>query len=461
MTTVDWTLRGMIQARREGRVTSRRLVEDALARIAAENPMLNAWLSVATEEALAAADDIDRRAAGGGHLPPLAGVPLGIKDNLNVRGQPARAASKILGGYVAPYESTVTARLREAGAILLGKTNLDEFGMGSSGEFSAFGPTRNPWDHQRVPGGSSSGSAVAVAARHVPGALGTDTGGSIRQPASHCGVVGIKPTYGRVSRYGLFAYASSLDQVGPLARTVYDAALLLQTIAGPDPRDATSVDEPLSDYVAAAGRGVDGLRLGVPREYFGSGIAPDVARAVREALSLLERHGATLVEVSLPHTEVCVPVYYLLAAAEASANLARYDGVRYGHRSPASRDLSALYGNTRAEGFGPEAKRRILLGTFALSAGYYDAYYGKAQKARALIRRDFEDALAGVDALVGPVAPETAVRLGERVDDPVAMYLSDVLTIGVNLAGLPALSVPRRDCPSACRSSARRSTKPR
>jgi len=441
VSTTGWTIRRMSAALRAGEVTARKLTEDALARIAATEARLGAWLAIYRDQALAQADAADRRRQVGDRVHPLTGIPLGVKDNFNVVGMQATAGSKILGDYVAPYESTATARLREAGAVILGKTNLDEFAMGSSGEYSAFQTTRNPWDLARIPGGSSAGSAAAVAARHVPGALGTDTGGSIRQPASHCGVVGVNPSCGRVSRYGIFAFASSLDQVGPLARDVRDAALLLQTIAGHDDRDATTVPRPVPDYSAACERGLDGLRVGVPREYFGPGIAPAVAEKVRAALAVLEKNGATLKEISLPHTKYCVASYYLLAPAECSSNLARYDGVRYGRRAAAD-DLIDMYTRTRHEGFGPEVTRRILLGTFSLSSGYYDAYYLKAQKARTLIRRDFLDAFAEIDVIGGPVAPETAFRLGERVDDPLAMYLSDVLTLGVNLAGLPGLSVP-------------------
>jgi aspartyl-tRNA(Asn)/glutamyl-tRNA(Gln) amidotransferase subunit A len=441
MNSTDWTIHEMADALRAGRVTSRKLTEDALARIAATDGKLHAWLTVANDFALAQADAADMRLAAG-DATPLTGVPLAIKDNFNVTGLPARAASKILGNYVAPYESTATARLRAAGAVLVGKTNHDEFAMGSSGEYSAFGPTHNPWNLDYSPGGSSSGSAAAVAARHVPGALGTDTGGSIRQPASHSGIVGIKPTYGRISRYGIFAFASSLDQVGPFARTTRDAALLLQTMAGVDPRDATSAPVPVPDYLAACARGPQGLRIGVPKEYFVEGISPDVAAAVRGALAKLEGAGAKIVEISLPHTEYCVAAYYIIAPAEASSNLARYDGVRYGYRSRDVRDLSDMYTRSRLEGFGPEVTRRILIGTFALSSGYYDAYYGKAQKARTLIRRDFLDAFRTVDVICAPTAPETAIKLGERVDDPLAMYVSDILTISVNLAGLPGLVLP-------------------
>jgi aspartyl-tRNA(Asn)/glutamyl-tRNA(Gln) amidotransferase subunit A len=432
----------MAAALRDGRVTSRQLTHDALARIHATDRKLHAWLTVADEFALAQADAADARLKAGDELAPLTGIPLAIKDNFNVKGLPARAASKILGDYVAPYESTTTQKLRAAGAVIIGKTNQDEFAMGSSGEYSAFGPTRNPWHTDYTPGGSSSGSAAAVAARHVPGALGTDTGGSIRQPASHCGIVGIKPSYGRVSRYGIFAFASSLDQIGPLARTTRDTALLLQAIAGHDPHDATSVPLPVPDYLAACERGLNGLRIGVPKDYFTAGINAEVEAAIRGALATLEKNGAKLIEIALPHTEYCVAAYYIIAPAEASSNLARYDGVRYGFRTGEARDLFDLYTRTRLEGFGPEVTRRILIGTFALSSGYYEAYYGKAQKARTLIRRDFQQAFEQVDVVCTPTAPETAIKLGERVDDPLAMYLSDIFTISVNLAGLPGLVLP-------------------
>ena len=441
MSTTDWTIRRMGAALRAGEVTAHQLAADALDRIAATDARLGAWLAVYRDQALAQADTADLRLRRGDRVHPLTGIPLAVKDNYNVVGMQATAGSRILGDYVAPYESTATARLREAGAVILGKTNLDEFAMGSSGEYSAFHPTHNPWDLSRAPGGSSAGSAAAVAARHVPGALGTDTGGSIRQPASHCGVVGIKPSYGRVSRYGIFAFASSLDQVGPFAREVRDAALLLQTLAGHDERDATTAPLPVPDYLAACECGLAGLRVGVPREYFGPGSAPAVEEKVRAALAVLEANGAVLVDLTLPHTKYGVAAYYLLAPAECSSNLARYDGVRYGRRVAAD-DLLEMYTRTRHAGFGPEVTRRILLGTFSLSAGYYDAYYLKAQKVRTLIRRDFTDAFRRVDVICGPVVPETAFKLGERVDDPLAMYLSDILTIGVNLAGLPGLSLP-------------------
>ncbi len=437
----DWSIEETAAHLRAGDVTAVSLAEEALARIAADDEQLGAWLHVDREHALTQAQAADDRLRAGDNITELTGVPLAIKDNFNVVGLPATAGSKILGDYVAPYESTATARLRRAGAVLVGKTNLDEFAMGSSGEYSGFRPTKNPWNLAYTPGGSSSGSAVAVAARHVPGALGTDTGGSIRLPASHCGVVGVKPSYGRVSRYGIFAFASSLDQVGPFARTVRDGALLLQHLAGHDERDATTVPLAVPNYLAACERGLDGLRIGMPREYFGPGIQPQVEEAVRRAIQVMKQNGAEVLDVSLPHTPYCVAAYYLIAPAECSSNLARYDGVRYGVRA-AGDDLGAMYTATRRHGFGPEVTRRILLGAFALSAGYYDAYYLKALKARTLIRNDFLKVFNEVDVIAAPVAPEPAIRLGERLDDPLAMYLSDILTIGVNLAGICGLSTP-------------------
>ncbi len=374
---------------------------------------------------------------------PLAGIPVAVKDNLVTAGFPTTCGSRILEGFRSPYEATAVRRLRKAGAVIVGKTNMDEFGMGSSTENSAFGPTRNPWHRERVPGGSSGGSAAAVAAGIVPVAVGSDTGGSVRQPASFCGVVGIKPTYGRVSRYGLVAFASSLDQVGALGRTVRDAATLLEVLSGHDPRDATSVDRPVPPLTAACERGVRGLVVGIPREYFPSGLDPVVRRLAERALGALEGAGAELRDVSLPHTRYAIPAYYIIAPAEASSNLARYDGVRFGRRSREADTTERLYELSRSEGFGTEVKRRILLGTYALSAGYYDAYYGRAQEARAVIARDFERTFRdGVDVLFTPTSPTPAFRLGERIDDPYRMYLSDVFTVTANLAGVPALSVP-------------------
>ena len=434
------TIHELGEAYRRGETTPSAVAEAHLARIAALDPRLGAYLTVTRERALAAAAAADARWRAGAPRGPLDGAPLALKDVLCTRGVRTTCGSRILEGFVPPYDATVVERLEAAGAVLLGKTNMDEFAMGSSTEHSAFGPTRNPWDLARVPGGSSGGSAAAVAAGLAAGALGTDTGGSVRQPAAFCGVVGLKPTYGRVSRYGLVAFASSLDQVGTLARDVRDTALLLGAIAGHDPRDATSLGAPVPDYAAALAGGVRGLRLGVPREYLGEGIDPEVAGAVRDAIETLRGLGATTEEVSLPTTDYGIAVYYVLAPAEASSNLARYDGVKYGLRVPGAKDLIAMESRTRAAGFGPEVKRRIMLGTYALSAGYYDAYYGRAQKVRTLVRRDLEAALARVDVLVAPTTPNVAFRLGEK-EDPLAMYLNDVFTVPTSLAGLPAVSL--------------------
>ncbi len=422
-------------------ISSVELTRAVLDRLGGVEPRLRAFLATCPEGALEDAAAADRRLARGEDVAPLTGIPGAIKAIIATRGLVTTAASRILERFVPPYDATVTARLRDAGAVLVGKTNCDEFAMGSSTENSAFAITRNPRDVDRVPGGSSGGSAAAVAARQCLGALGTDTGGSIRLPAAFCGVVGMKPTYGRVSRYGVIAYASSLDQVGPMARSVTDCALLLGTIAGHDPRDSTSVPAAVPDYAAGLAAGVRGLRVGLPREYFVDGMQPEVEAAVRTAVRTLEELGASVHEVSLPHTRYAVATYYLIATAEASSNLARYDGVKYGLRAEAT-SLLDTYCRTRAQGFGREVKRRIMLGTYALSAGYYDAYYLKAQKVRTLIRRDFEEAFGRCDVLATPVAPSTAFRIGERIDDPLQMYLTDVLTIPVNLAGLPALSIP-------------------
>ena len=425
-----------------GECSSVEIVNDLLDAIAERNGELHAYLWLNAEEARAAAAEADRRrAAGESPRSPLDGLPVALKDNLSARGQPCGCASRILEGYRAPYDAHVVERWRAAGAMLLGRTNMDEFAMGSSTENSACGPTRNPWDSERVPGGSSGGAAAAVAGGLALAALGSDTGGSIRQPASFCGCVGLKPTSGRVSRYGLVAYASSLDQIGPIARDTRDAARLLGIIAGRDARDSTSLDAAVPDYEAALGERLDGLRLGLPREYFGAGLDPEVERAARAAAERCRALGAEVFEVELPHTPYAVAAYYLLATAEASANLARFDGVRYGRRVEGE-DPTDLYQRTRAAGFGPEVKRRIILGAFALSHGYYDAYYLRAQKVRTLIRRDFEAAFERCDALLAPVAPTPAYRLGEKTDNPLAMYLGDILTIPVNLAGICGLSVP-------------------
>jgi len=447
MALTDLTACGLRDALREGRTSSREATDACLAAIERLNPTLRAFLSVDADAARRCADEMDRRRTAREPLGLLAGIPVAVKDNLcTAGGQPTTCASRILGSWRAPYDAHVVERLRAEGAVIVGKTNLDEFAMGSSTENSAFGATRNPWDTERVPGGSSGGSAAAVAARMVPLALGSDTGGSIRQPAALCGVVGLKPTYGRVSRLGLVAFASSLDQIGPFGRTVADAALLLQATAGHDPRDSTSVpekDQPVPDYLAALDKPVLPLRIGVPREFFGAGLDPEVETVVRAALAVYERLGAGLVEVSLPHsTDLAIATYYIVATSEASSNLARYDGVHYGYRSSGYSDMIDMYMRSRAQGFGDEVKRRIMLGTYALSAGYYDAYYKKALRVRRLIRRDFEEAFRRVDCIMGPTSPTAAFRLGQRTADPLAMYLSDVYTVSANLAGIAGASLP-------------------
>ena len=426
-------------ARRE--ISSVELTRAALDRIAATDKDIGAFLTLTPERALEQAKAADERRAGGASG-PLLGIPVGIKDIINTKGIRTTAGSKILDSFISPYDATVTARLLGAGAVCVGKLNCDEFAMGSSNENSAYHVVRNPWDRDRVPGGSSGGSAAAVAAHQCLGTLGTDTGGSIRQPAACSGIVGVKPTYGRVSRYGVIAYASSLDQVGPMAKTVRGCAHMLGAIAGHDVHDSTSATLPVADYAALLGRDVKGLRIGVPREYFVEGMQPEVEQSVRAALRLYESMGAVLTEVSLPHTEYAVPTYYLVATAEASSNLARYDGIKYGLRAAEDQGLLTMYQRTRGQGFGPEVKRRIMLGTYALSAGYYDAYYMKALKVRTLIRQDFDQVFATQDVIVTPTAPTTAFRLGEKVSDPLQMYLSDIFTISVNLAGLPGVSLP-------------------
>jgi len=409
---------------------------DALeARIAAVDPKVQAYLSRNVETAREEAAKADVTL-------PLGGVPIGIKDVINVLGEPATCGSKMLESYRAPYNATVIDRLRAAGAIPFGRLNMDEFAMGSSTENSAYHPTRNPWDLDRIPGGSSGGSAAAVAAREAFATLGSDTGGSIRQPAALCGCVGLKPSYGRVSRYGLVAFASSLDQIGPFARTTRDCGLILNAIAGRDPMDSTSLDQPVEDCTALLGRDLKGVKLGIPKEYFVDGMDAQVRASVEAAIKQCESLGAELVEVSMPHTEFAVGVYYIIATAEASANLARFDGVRYGHRADAPKDLLDHYKRTREEGFGSEVKRRIILGTYVLSSGYYDAYYLRAQKVRTLIRQDFTNAFAQCDALVCPTSPDLAFKLGERTDDPLRMYLADIFTIAANLAGICGISVP-------------------
>jgi aspartyl-tRNA(Asn)/glutamyl-tRNA(Gln) amidotransferase subunit A len=406
---------------------------------------INSFLALSRDRAMQQAARVDDLARQGRSAGLLAGVPVGIKDVLVMTGAPATAGSKILAGYHPPYDATVVTKLEAAGAVLLGKLNCDEFAMGSSNENSAYGPVRNPRALDRVPGGSSGGSAAAVAAGFCAASLGTDTGGSIRQPAAFCGVVGVLPTYGRVSRYGLIAFASSLDRVGPLTANVRDAAAMLSVLAGKDPLDATTSDRPVDDYAAALARPVEGLRIGVPEEYFGEGLDPEIRTAIEIVLDGLQARGCVLVKLSLPHTRYAIPTYYVLAPAEASANLARFDGVRFGLRSSEAKTLSAMFRKSREEGFGAEVKRRILLGTYALSAGYYDAYYRKAQQVRALLTRDFLEAFEQCDAIVGPVTPTPAFRLGEKVDDPVSMYLADIYSVAASLAGICAMSVPCGD----------------
>ena len=426
----------------EKQFTAARLVEDFYHKIKAEDGDVHAYLTLAEDRAFAQAKRIDAAVAKGDPLPPLAGVPVAIKDVMVIRGVRSTAGSKVLENFVSPYDCTAVTRLEAAGAIVLGKTNCDEFAMGSSNENSAYGPVHNPRDKTRVPGGSSGGSAAAVAAGTAVASLGSDTGGSIRQPASFCGVVGLMPTYGRVSRYGLIAFASSLDHIGPFTKTVKDAAVLLRVIAGRDPMDSTSADVPVPDYELEICKPVRGLKLGVPTEYFGEGLDPELRIVVEAAIQRLQEAGAELVPISLPHTAYAIPTYYVIATAEASANLARYDGVRYGYRSANTRTLSDMYRKTRDEGFGAEVKRRIMLGTYALSSGYYDAYYLKAQKVRTLIARDFQNAFGKVDAILTPTAPTPAFKLGEKSDDPLAMYLADIYTVTADLAGIPGISVP-------------------
>ena len=420
---------------RSGAFTPLEALNSLKARIEAVEPQVKAFLSYdfASAKEVAGKADISL---------PLGGIPIGIKDLINVKGDPCTCASQILRGYVAPYDATVISKLRAAGAIPFGRLNMDEFAMGSSTENSSYQITRNPWDTSRIPGGSSGGSAAAVAALEAPATLGSDTGGSIRQPAALCGCVGLKPSYGRVSRYGLVAFASSLDQIGPIARTTRDCAMLMNAMAGRDPQDSTSLDLPAEDFTAQLGRDLKGVRLGIPKEYFVDGMDPAVRSTVEAAIKQCEEAGAELVEISLPHTEYAVSVYYIIATAEASANLARFDGVRYGHRADQAKDIIDMYLRSREEGFGSEVKRRIILGTYVLSSGYYDAYYLRAQKVRTLIRQDFEAAFAQVDAVVCPTSPDVAFAVGERTSDPLKMYLADIFTIAANLAGICGISVP-------------------
>ena len=437
------TIRELHQKLRAGEVSSRQMTEAVLARIDEVEPTLHAYIRVMKAEALAQADQIDEQLRKGEIEPTyLTGIPLAIKDVICIKDVATTCGSKILEHFVPPYDATVSQKLKQQHTVLIGRTNMDEFAMGASTEHSAYGITRNPWDIERVPGGSSGGSAAAVAAGEAIAALGTDTGGSIRQPAAFCNITGLKPTYGRVSRYGLVAFASSLDQIGPMTKDVFDAAILLQAISGHDPKDSTSVDYPVPDYTQALLPDVHGMTVGIPKEYFAEGLDPQVERAVRNAIDVLERLGAACREVSLPNTAYGVATYYIIAPSEASSNLARYDGVKYGYRTANYSDLMDMYTKTRSEGFGPEVIRRIMLGTYTLSSGYYDAYYLKAQKVRTLVRQDFERVFQEVDVLATPITPAPPFKIGEFVDDPLTMYLIDVYTVPINLAGLTGISIP-------------------
>ncbi|WP_263078225.1 Asp-tRNA(Asn)/Glu-tRNA(Gln) amidotransferase subunit GatA [Endozoicomonas sp. Mp262] len=437
----DKTLAEQSRALADGKISSVELTQSYLERIRQLDTRYNSYITVTEERALEQAAAADKQ-RGNGDASALTGIPLAYKDLFCTEGVRTSCGSKILDNFVAPYESTVTRKFHEAGAVMLGKTNMDEFAMGSSNENSHYGPVTNPWDTKAIPGGSSGGSAACVAARLAAGATGTDTGGSIRQPASHCGITGIKPTYGRVSRYGMIAYASSLDQAGPMTRTAEDAAIMLNTMAGFDHRDSTSIDKAVPDYTATLNDSLDGLTIGLPKEYFTAGLDGEVEQTIHNAIAEYEKLGAKVKEISLPNSELSVAAYYVIAPAEASSNLSRFDGVRFGYRCENPKDLEDLYKRSRTEGFGEEVKRRILVGTYALSAGYYDAYYVKAQKIRRLIRDDFLNAFQECDIIMGPNAPTPAFNIGEKSDDPVAMYLSDIYTLSVNLAGLPGMSVP-------------------
>ena len=437
----DKTIAELAQGLKNKEFSSVELTQGFLARIRQHNPELNAFVTVTEEQALAQAQAADAALAAG-QAGPLTGVPIAQKDIFCTKGVRTSCGSKMLDNFIATYDATVVERFKQAGSVMLGKLNMDEFAMGSSNETSFYGPVKNPWDIGTVPGGSSGGSAAAVAARLAPGATGTDTGGSIRQPASFCGITGLKPTYGLVSRWGMIAFASSLDQGGPMARTAEDCALMLQAMAGFDPRDSTSLDRPVPDYSAGLNSSLEGLRIGLPKEFFGEGLDDDIAKLIHAAVAEYEKLGATVREVSLPNMHLSAPAYYVVAPAECSSNLARLDGVRYGHRCNDPKDLKDLYMRSRGEGFGAEVQRRILIGTYALSAGYYDAYYLKAQKVRRLISDDFKRAFAEVDVIMGPTSPSVAFRFGEKSADPIAMYLSDIYTISVNLAGLPGMSIP-------------------
>jgi aspartyl-tRNA(Asn)/glutamyl-tRNA(Gln) amidotransferase subunit A len=436
------TIHELHEMLKKGETTSLAITESVLGRISSVEEKVKAFISVTADGARKQAQEADKRIKAGDHAAPLLGIPIAIKDNMCTQGVTTTCASKILGNFVPPYDATVVARLKQQGMVLCGKPNMDEFAMGSSTENSGYFITRNPWDLERIPGGSSGGSAAAVAADECIGSLGSDTGGSIRQPAACCGVVGLKPTYGRVSRFGLVAFASSLDQIGPITKDVTDSALLMNAIGGHDARDSTSANISLPDFSKALKKDVKGIRIGLPKEYFIEGMDPEVDRAVREGVKTLQGLGASVVDVSLPHTKYAVATYYILATSEASSNLARYDGVKYGYRASSPKDLLDMYMRSRDEGFGPEVKRRIMLGTYALSAGYYEAYYKKGQQVRTLIKRDFDQAFKTVDVIATPTAPTAAFKIGEKSADPLQMYLSDIFTISVNLAGIPGISIP-------------------
>ena len=442
MELYELTIHELHDMLRKGETTSKAVTEAVLGRIKAVDEKVQAYITVTGDVARKQAEEADKRLMSKEAGSPLLGIPIAVKDNMCAEGIKTTCGSKILGNYVPPYDATVVRKLKQAGYVLCGKPNMDEFAMGSSTENSGFFITKNPWDLTRIPGGSSGGSAAAVAAGECIGALGSDTGGSIRQPAACCGVVGLKPTYGRVSRFGLVAFASSLDQIGPITRDVTDAALLLNVIAGHDPKDSTSADIAVPDFTKVLKKDVKGLKIGIPKEYFIEGMDPEVERAVRDAVKTFEGLGAKAVEVSLPHTAYAVATYYILATSEASSNLARYDGVKYGFRAQGAKDLLDMYMKSRSQGFGPEVKRRIMLGTYALSAGYYEAYYKKGQQVRTLIKQDFDEAFKSVDVIATPTAPTAAFKIGEKSADPLQMYLSDIFTISVNLAGIPGISIP-------------------
>lgn len=441
MALYQLTIHALQEKIRNGEVSALQIAESVFSRIDAVEGFVHSYIRLMKEEALAAAARADEKIKKG-EIQPLTGIPIALKDIVCTRGVSTTCGSYSLRQFVPPYNATVVEKLAAAGAVFVGKANMDEFAMGSSTETSFFGPTRNPWDLQRIPGGSSGGSASAVAADECIAAIGSDTGGSIRQPAALCGVVGMKPTYGRVSRFGLIAFASSLDQIGPLTKDVEDCAILMNVLAGYDPQESTSVKAEVPDYRQFIGRDIQGWKIGIPREYFIEGVDAEVSAAAHKAMETLRRCGASIVEISLPHTRYCAAVYCIIAPAEASSNLARYDGVRYGFRAADARDLSGMYQKTRGQGFGAEVKRRIMMGTYALSAGYYDAYYGKASQVRTLIRRDFDEAFARCDVILTPTTPTPAFKIGEKTDDPLQMYLSDILTIPANLAGIPGISVP-------------------